>query len=60
MIRNPPRPADAMFRQAVLDAIKHAPTPTDTKQRILKAREWGLLDDAEAGEWIALFGVMHD
>lgn len=44
-------------RQIALDSIKYGPTPSDVKRRILLAREWGLLDDAETEEWIGLFGV---
>lgn len=57
MIHDPPSAGDAAYRQAVLDAIKRARSPAETKRRILLAREFGVLSDAETEEWIAMFGV---
>ncbi len=47
------------LREFVLNAVKFATSDAEMKERIMKLREWGLLSDDEATDWIAMAGLRH-
>lgn len=50
----------SLERVAMLGLIDAASTPSDAKERIMFAREEGLITDAECEDWIAAAGLAGD